>query len=320
MISYAQNREDVVLWRLVDLVPRGRYIDVGAGHPIIENVTYALYVAGWRGVNVEPMAREVALLREERPDDLTLHAAAGSAPGRLVLFEAPLENRGATTSDAGLAERYRSAGQPFGEFEVDVITLHSIIDDLPPGDIHVLKIDVEGMEAAVIAGAELAVHRPWVLVIEATSPNTSIDASSAWEPSVLAAGYELTLFDGLNRFYVRSDLPDVRSLMSTPANVFDHAVPREVSELRALVADGERFAAAVKDDRRRAEAYAASLQAEIEIVRADAEEAQAYARTLELEREAAAPHIADLQRRAALVDELQQRCAALEQALGQIRT
>ena len=53
VISYAQNREDVVLARLIDRVPHGRFVDVGAGHPIIENVTYALYLAGWRGVNIE---------------------------------------------------------------------------------------------------------------------------------------------------------------------------------------------------------------------------------------------------------------------------
>ena len=62
-VSYAQNMEDVVLGRLVSLVPRGRFIDVGAGHPRLENVTYALYLQGWRGINVEPMQAEVELLR-----------------------------------------------------------------------------------------------------------------------------------------------------------------------------------------------------------------------------------------------------------------
>jgi hypothetical protein len=55
-VSYAQNQEDVVLYRLTRFVERGTYVDVGAAHPVIHNVTYALYLAGWRGINVEPMA------------------------------------------------------------------------------------------------------------------------------------------------------------------------------------------------------------------------------------------------------------------------
>jgi hypothetical protein len=38
---------------------------------------------------------------------------------------------------------------------------------------------------------------------------------------VLSAGYVQTLFDGLNKFYVRDDMPDLVALMSVPANVFD---------------------------------------------------------------------------------------------------
>ena len=87
--------------------------------------------------------------------------------------------------------------------------------------VHVLKIDVEGFEKSVIQGSSIEKHRPWVLVIEATRPNSTVDVSAEWEQLVLRAGYVQTLFDGLNKFYVRDDMPDLVSLMSVPANVFD---------------------------------------------------------------------------------------------------
>lgn len=221
MISYSQNQEDVVLFRLVQLVPEGFYVDVGAAHPVLDNVTYALYEAGWRGINIEPMKREADLLREVRPRDITCQVAAGESSGHVTLYEAPIENRGATTGDKELVDLYRSTGQSFASFEVEVMRLDKILEDNQIKIVHVLKIDVEGFEKSVIQGSSIEKHRPWVLVIEATRPNSTVDVSAEWEQLVLSAGYVQTLFDGLNKFYVRDDMPDLVALMSVPANVFD---------------------------------------------------------------------------------------------------
>ena len=221
MISFAQNQEDVVLFRLTKLISKGIYVDVGASHPILENVTYALYLEGWRGVNIEPMPREAALLKELRPEDENLEVAVGREIGEINLYEAPLENRGATTYDVEAVDRYRSTGQVFTEFVTPMITLDSVLARFEPGTVHIVKIDVEGFERDTLLGANLKTHQPWVLVIEATKPNSPIDTSSEWEPLVLDAGYDLVLFDGLNKFYVRQDLPEVKELLKTPANVFD---------------------------------------------------------------------------------------------------
>ena len=53
-VSYAQNFEDVILWRALHDVTPGFYIDIGANSPTIDSVTKAFYERGWRGINVEP--------------------------------------------------------------------------------------------------------------------------------------------------------------------------------------------------------------------------------------------------------------------------
>jgi FkbM family methyltransferase len=232
VISYSQNQEDVVLFRLVELVPEGIYVDVGAAHPVLDNVTYALYKAGWHGVNIEPMKREADLLREIRPRDITCEIAAGDTVGRVTFYAAPMENRGATTADTDLVAKYSSVGQSFEAFEVDVVRLDQILEENNIEIVHILKIDVEGAEKAVLKGASISKYRPWVLVIEATRPNSTEDVSSEWENLVLEAGYSQTLFDGLNKFYVRNDMPEIAKIMSTPANVFDRWAPFEVDALR----------------------------------------------------------------------------------------
>src|SRR5664279_1896466 len=53
-VSYAQNGEDVVLFRALGAVEGGRYVDVGANDPIFESVTYAFYLRGWSGITIDP--------------------------------------------------------------------------------------------------------------------------------------------------------------------------------------------------------------------------------------------------------------------------
>ncbi len=42
-ISFAQNAEDVMLWRALGHVRAGFYIDVGAQDPELDSVTHAFY-------------------------------------------------------------------------------------------------------------------------------------------------------------------------------------------------------------------------------------------------------------------------------------
>jgi len=264
VISYAQNQEDVVLQRLVKVVDKGSYVDVGAAHPVIHNVTYSLYLSGWRGVNIEPMTREANMLRDIRPEDRTFQVAAGAEAGKLKMYVAPMENRGATTSDPATVERYVSLGQVFETTTVDVARVDMLVASAGLSDVHVLKIDVEGAERSVLEGCDLRTMRPWVIVIEATRPNSTEDASSEWQPMILDHGYRLTLFDGLNKYFVRDDLPEVGELMSVPANVFDDWTSYELVETRRTLDQTSKNAREYTDSLTRraesAEEYSARLE------------------------------------------------------------
>ena len=66
-VSFAQNFEDVILWRVLKDVLSGFYIDVGANDPVIDSVSYAFYQRGWRGIHVEPMPVYAEKIRAARP-------------------------------------------------------------------------------------------------------------------------------------------------------------------------------------------------------------------------------------------------------------
>ena len=64
-VSYAQNFEDVMLWRAFSHIESGFYIDVGAQHPTIDSVSLAFYERGWTGIDIEPVPEYASLLREQ---------------------------------------------------------------------------------------------------------------------------------------------------------------------------------------------------------------------------------------------------------------
>ena len=61
--------------------------------------------------------------------------------------------------------------------------------------VHWLKIDVEGLEEKVLKGWDSQVLRPWVIVVEATIPNSPKVNYVNWEPMLIAADYQFVYFD-----------------------------------------------------------------------------------------------------------------------------
>jgi FkbM family methyltransferase len=236
VISYAQNAEDVVLARLFGDRDTGRYVDVGAGDPVIDSVTKYFYDRGWQGINVEPIGPLADALARARPRDVNLAVALGAEPGSGTLHL--VEDRpGWSTLDDALASAYRTRDElSVRDVPVTVRTLADVLDE-HPGPVDFLKIDVEGGERAVIAGADWTRHRPRVLVVEATEPGRATQAHQDWEPLLVAAGYRCALFDGLNRFYARSEDTEALATLAAPANVLDEFERADVAGQRAALED-----------------------------------------------------------------------------------
>lgn len=221
LVSYAQNFEDIILWRALGKVPNGRYIDIGAQSPDEHSVSRLFYLKGWRGVHVEPTQHYSDLLRAARPEEQVIQAAVTDVAGELRFFD--ITDTGLSTLEEEIADRHRQAGFHVGEVRVPAITLDDVFEQAGGGDIHWLKIDVEGAEYQVVAGWASA-HRPWVLAIESTPPLSPVPNHQRWEPLVLEKGYVFAYFDGLNRFYVSAEHPELLSVLNCGPNVFDDFV------------------------------------------------------------------------------------------------
>jgi len=222
-VSYAQNFEDVMLWRALGHIEQGRYIDVGAQDPRVDSVSRAFYERGWRGLHVEPVPDYASRLRADRPGEIVLEAVIDTAPGTIALTV--FEGTGLSSTVESVAERHRASHEfEHHQIQVPALTLNQAAQLLGGDQVHWLKIDVEGAEGRVLRGWDSQSLRPWVIVVEATVPLSRVRDDNIWSPIVLAAGYKLVYFDGLNNFYVAQEHAHLAEAFAVPPNVFDEVI------------------------------------------------------------------------------------------------
>ena len=218
--SYAQNFEDLMLYRALGHLERGCYVDIGAQHPEIDSVSKAFFERGWHGVHVEPVPHYANLLRKERPGDRVIEAAVSNYLGYTKLIVFP--DTGLSTTVPQIAAGHVDLGVPALELDVPTVTLASIAEELGDAEVHWLKIDVEGLEKEVLQGWDPATLRPWLVVVESTLPNSTQSSHSEWEELLTESDYVRVYADGLNRFYATVERAEqLKPAFAIPPNVFD---------------------------------------------------------------------------------------------------
>jgi FkbM family methyltransferase len=220
VISYAQNFEDVMLWRALQQVENGFYVDIGANDPVVDSVTKWFYDQGWSGINIEPITHWFDRLSQDRPRDTNLQLAISSQPGPLTLYDIP--DTGLATLDPAIAAVHRQSGCTVHTLSVPVQTLDAVLSQHAAGrDIHFLKIDVEGAEREALESASLQQIRPWIVLVEATEPRSPVTNHHLWEHLLTTRGYQFAYFDGLNRFYLALEHSHLLPSLQVPPNTFD---------------------------------------------------------------------------------------------------
>lgn len=201
LVTYAQNREDLILHVLLLGVKKGFYVDVGANSPNADSVTKFFYEKGWNGINIEPIPALYAELSRARKRDINLNLGVALKPGKLKLRQYEGEKHGWSTFSKDIMNLH-NAGERFKEYDVVVRPLASILKEHNVKDIDFLKVDVEGLEYDVLKSNDWNKFRPKVIVIENTYPER-------WISVLQEAGYVQAYDDILNLYFVREDLKDI---------------------------------------------------------------------------------------------------------------
>lgn len=222
-ISYSQNLEDVLLYKVLKNIPKGFYVDVGACDPVIDSVTKAFYDMGWRGINIEPTSEYFQKITKQRPEDTNFNCAINDKPGILELHV--IAHTGLSTGIEHIAllhERQRV------KVEIPAFTLRALLAPYKHQDIHFLKVDVEGMEYEALNGMDFKECRPWIVLVESLEPQTFVPNHQKWDAILLNSNYDFVYFDGLNRYYLANEHNELAGRFSPPDIFDDYIIYKEV--------------------------------------------------------------------------------------------
>ncbi len=166
-ISFAQDGEDLIAWRLLHElgIPLPRYLDIGANDPEHLSNTALFHLLGATGVNIEPEPALHAQLVRCRPRDLNLNLGIGPANGVLTFHR--MDNPSLSTFSAAEAERLiRDEGVTLRDrISIPVRRIREVLEEqkFQPD---FMSIDVEGSELAILESYDWDQHRPGVICVE----------------------------------------------------------------------------------------------------------------------------------------------------------
>jgi len=220
VISYAQNGEDVLLNRAFQGKSNGSFIDVGAGHPLYDNVTFWQRRKGWRGVNIEPNPFFYMELQKLRPDDVNLNVGLADRDAVLTFYQVEQNEHGhgwgLSSFDPRAEQTASQLGFKVNQMPARVTTLDQIVEERFPKGVDLIKISAEGYEQAIVLFTDWRRTKAQVICIRALEPNSAVPAWPKWEVALMKAGYRCAAFDGINRYYCRAEDAATLTQLSAP--------------------------------------------------------------------------------------------------------
>lgn len=185
-------------------------------------MTKLFYDCGWRGVNIEPSPLRFPHLVAQRSRDVNLQVAISDKPGQIAFYDQADGGLGTTVPE--IAASHSDHGVPLSQrLLVETMTLTEVCDLYAPKEIHFLKVDVEGAEAAVLRSLDFTRYRPWILCIESHFPlRTDHQTFDQWHDYVADCGYRFVFTDTINRYYIAEEHKERSAAFAVPIDFYTH--------------------------------------------------------------------------------------------------
>jgi len=167
------------------------YLDIGAYHPVFKNNSFLFYLAGGRGVLVEPNPRYAAFSTSARPGDTVLEIGIGvtdqaEADYYVIDGDGQLNTFSKKEADDLVAIDHRRIEKIIKR---RLVKIDAVIEEhFKGGAPDLVSIDVEGLDFAILSTLDFERHRPKVLCVETAELTTGLVSSEIVE-LLRAKGY-----------------------------------------------------------------------------------------------------------------------------------
>ncbi len=162
----SQYGQDFFIWtHYLKNQPKGRFIDIGANKPDINNNSFFLEKQGWKGIAIDPLKRFIKQWKDLRDTKLILGAVSSNE--QKEVFVEIFDKQGWEHALSGFKQHLREEDLTIfdhTEYTINAQPLHHYLADDKTAD--VLLIDVEGAEMSVLKGIDLDLLSPRFILIE----------------------------------------------------------------------------------------------------------------------------------------------------------
>jgi FkbM family methyltransferase len=199
--SFGQWGEDLLVAQMLDVfnLDKPDYIDIGAWDPVIGSNTYLFYLAGGRGVLVEPNPTYVAKLRSARPGDTVIPAGIGTG-GESQADYYVIEGDGQLNTFSKETADKLKAANPKAIKEVQkmpLLDLNKVLSEHFKVAPALLSVDAEGMDLPILKSLDFDKWRPKVFCVE-----TPAEVNQPIVDLMKSKGYGLRALNLVNSVFV----------------------------------------------------------------------------------------------------------------------
>lgn len=172
ILTFSQAGEDLIIrnffYERLNEGQKGFFVDIGAFHPYKYSNTYYLYRGGWRGISIDARPNSMKLFNQLRPEDTNLEIAISDTVGESEYYDFGDLSAGINTMSTDYIDKLGTASEIKESYNLKTRPLDSVFDEFVPDgtEIDFMNIDIEGMEAKVLASNNWSKFRPKLIACE----------------------------------------------------------------------------------------------------------------------------------------------------------
>lgn len=176
---YSEHNEELIIRDFFQDRRSGLFVDVGCAHYMFASTTYYLEKhLGWSGIAIDALAEFKQGYTDNRPNtkffNFIVTDHSGGKESFYKLSDSVWQSSTSKEFVEGVDRAREDIRNTYQEIYVPTITLTDLLDKNGVSRIDFLSIDIEGGEAAALAGFDIDRFKPQLVGIEAHSNKNKI--------------------------------------------------------------------------------------------------------------------------------------------------
>jgi len=205
--SFSADGEDVILRKYLSGIQGGHFIDIGSHYPVEGSNTYGFYLVGWNGICIDPLPKLKTKYQIFRNRDIFINSGVSidSSSEKEFYFYKDFPDNSTYSYERVLELEKIYQRKPSEIITSSILSIKDLLNNFPYQDVHLLNIDIEGMEIDILKEVFRNKFYPWVICIEEIGKTSETVLQGDIYDLTKANGYIFASRTFLSSIYVKLD-------------------------------------------------------------------------------------------------------------------